>query len=127
MNNGTGPGPNGAGDQSDPRDLDILVDNLSPHLAVVSEELDHKAERMIVEDIHHVPMTMEQAQAAEGILRAWLLQMRDHPSARFDLQTRKMLEVVQRTQNVFADYLNAYLAALSRASSDDPDENPEQG
>ena len=88
----------------------------------LQKEVEQQSARMITQDIHDVPMTMEQLQAAEGILRSWLIQMRQHnPSAHLDLNTRGMLVVIQQAQNVMADYLNAFYEAMSEHAASDPE------
>jgi hypothetical protein len=111
-------------DHLDSHDLNYLAGATEAQLQEVAD-LDAQAEKMVTEDLHDVPMTLEQIQAAEGIMRSWLLQMREHPTAKYDLATLGMLQVIQRTQNVFADYLNAYYAAMQRAEEAQKD-TPEE-
>ena len=76
-----------------------------------------EAERIATEELFPVHMSLEQAQCAEGILRAWLVQMSQNPTARMDIVTMKMCQTVEKTQNTLADFLNGIMGALAEAAA----------
>jgi len=101
-------------DHTDSHDFNYLGPEPTPQLAT-TQSAGEQAEKMVSMDLHDVPLTLEQIQAAEGILRSWLIQSRgNNRFGQYDLGTMGMLQTIQSTQNVFADFLNAYYAALAK-------------